>query len=62
MLFNTKCEHLITKQPGRLDFSEYGKDPAQIRHFCNAQRDEINNPIPIIKCPNDCPFFEEKTI
>ena len=62
MLFNLRCEHLIEKQPTKKDCSKEGKDKTINRHFCNAQRDEINNPIPIIKCPEDCPFFEVKTI
>ena len=62
MLFNLRCEHLINKPSNKKDNIEGGKTPALIRHFCNAQRDELNNPIPIMKCPEDCPFFEEKTI
>lgn len=62
MLFNSRCEHLIEKPPHKKDCSDKGKDKTIVRHFCNAQRDEINNPIPIIKCPEDCPFFEDKTI
>ena len=62
MLFNTRCEHLITKPPNKIDSSEGSKDPTLIRYFCNAQRDEINNPIPIVKCLEGCPFFEAKTI
>jgi hypothetical protein len=61
MVFNLRCEQLINKTPIKKDFIGVDKATTRIRYFCDAQRDELGNPIPIIECPNDCPFFEDKT-
>ncbi len=60
MSFNLRCEHLINRPP--LIMKPIGKgskiESTGISHYCNAQRDEFDNPIPINDCPSDCPFFE----
>ncbi len=62
MVFNSRCEHLINRPPLEKGLVGGGKATTRIRHFCDAQRDEIDKPIPIIECPDDCPFFERETI
>lgn len=60
MAFNLKCEHLINKPSILRELIAGGKATTKISNYCDAQRDELNNPIPIIKCPIDCPLFEPK--
>ena len=61
MSFNLRCEHLINRSTLEKDLVEGEKVPTEIRHLCDAQRDELDNPIPIIECPDDCPFFEDES-
>ncbi|UCB58872.1 MAG: hypothetical protein JSV67_00830 [Thermoplasmatales archaeon] len=61
MAFNLKCEHLINKPPVIRELISGGKATTKIRNNCDAQHDELDNLIPINKCPIDCPLFELKT-
>ena len=61
MSFNLRCEHLINRPPLEKGFFGGGRATTGIRHLCDAQRDELGNPIPIIECPDDCPFVEDET-
>jgi hypothetical protein len=58
MVFNLRCEHLINRYPITKVLVGGDKTTTIIRHFCDAQRDELDNPIPINKCPIDCSLFE----
>lgn len=60
MVFNLRCEHLINRSPIIKELVGGDKTTNNVRYFCDAQRDELDNPIPINKCSIDCPLFELK--
>jgi hypothetical protein len=62
MGFKFNCEHLISKPLTTDDLTDKKFMSMGKKHYCNTQRDEINNPLLITRCPEGCPFFELKTM